>query len=207
MSLLIKLIGEERLSAIYRTYASKQVKTGMSAEFQDDKGRWYYSFLDEGDVPVARLAESHTHMQYMAAGLSPEVWKEAYEKMTALYAKGEFVKAGVILNDLTDLEKKIVNLDALINIIAVNYVREDEDAVTVNQSIHLDKCNFLKTETEEGRFFFRLPMFAKLLNKAILSKEDAEQFYQDYLQRKLKLMKRWSTLASKEFQNELTKKD
>ncbi len=199
MNLLIKLLGEKRLSDIYRSYASKQIKKGMKAEFQDDEGRWYYSFRDEADLPIARLSEAHTYMQYLAAGLSPETFSEAYSKMETLFAQGKTIAAGVILHDLMDLNKKIVNLDAVINIIAVNYVREDEEATTVNQSIHSDKCDFLKSETEDGRFFFRLPMFASLLNNATLSSENAEQFYQDYLKRYSNLMKRWSALTSDKF--------
>lgn len=171
----------------------------MKAEFQDDKGRWYYTFHDEADVPIARLSEAHTFMQYLAAGLSPDTFDKAYETLNELFATKQFIKAGVVINDLTELNKRIVNLDAIINIIAVNYVREDEEATSINQSIHAEKCDFLKSETEQGRFFFRLPMFAKLLNKATLSSEDAETFYQDYLRRYNNLMKRWSILASDEF--------
>jgi hypothetical protein len=67
MSILVKLIGEERLSNIYRRYAAKQIKEGLKAEFQDDNGRWYYSFRDEGDVPIDRTAMVQTHRQYLAA--------------------------------------------------------------------------------------------------------------------------------------------
>ena len=196
MNLLIKLLGEERLSNIYRSYASKQIKKGMKAEFQDDKGRWYYTFHDEADVPIARLAEAHTFMQFLAAGLSPDTFDKAYGTLTELFATKQFIKAGVVINDLTDLNKRIVNLDALVNIIAVNYVREDEDPTVVNQGIQSSKCDFLKSETEQGRFFFRLPMFARLLNNQTLSNEDAETFYQDWIRKQSALLKRWSILAS-----------
>jgi len=207
MSFLVKLLGEARLSEVYRRYATKQIRKGMKAEFQDDKGRWYYSFRDEQDVPITRLSETHTHMQFMASGLSPDVFNEAYRSIGVLFAKGQVIEAGVIINDLTDLSKKIVNLDALINIIAANYVREDEDDAIVNKSIHDEKCDFLKSETEAGRFFFRLPMFAKLLNKATLSSEESEAFYQDYQRRKSSLLKRWSTLVSGKHKEQLAKLD
>jgi hypothetical protein len=137
-----------------------------------------------------------THRQYLAAGLSAETIKEALEKTNSCYAHGDYVAAGVIIKDLLDLQSKIINFDALINIIAVNYIREDEDVAIVNTSIHQEKCNFLKSETEQGRFFFRLPEFVRILNNQPLSNEELENFYQSYISQKSKLIQRWSTLHS-----------
>ena len=196
MNLLVELIGERRLSEIYRRHAARQVREGMKAEFQDGMGRWYYSFRDDGDIPIARTSAAHTHMQYMAAGLDAETWKKAMSTITELLAKSEIVKAGAVINDMTDLEKKIINFDAVINIIAVHYVREDEDTGAISDSIHAEKCDFLKSETEEGRFFFRLPMFARLLNQSTISKEDASKFWTDYMEKRKTVLRRMSSLIS-----------
>jgi hypothetical protein len=195
-NLLTKLIGSQRLSDLHRANASKYAKGQMVAEFLDDKGRWYYSFRDESDVPITRLSEAHSHMQYMAAGLSAESFKSAMDTMTELFAKSQFIQAGVVLNDMNDLNRKIVNLDAMVNIIAVYYVREDEDVVSVNASIHAEKCDFLKSETDEGRFFFRLPRFIKLLSGQTLSKEDAASLYRSFQAQTENLSRRWSILRS-----------
>ena len=196
------LFGAQRLSDWHRVNQAAQVRSGMQAEFKDDKGRWYYSFRDEGDVPITRLSEAHTHLQYMAAGLSAETWKQALETITICLAKQDIIKAGVVINDLTDLEKKIVNLDALVNIIAINYVREDEDVSKVSASIHAEKCDFLKHETEEGRFFFRLPMFVRLLSGLTVSKQDATTLSRNFLQVSENLKRRWSILRSEQPTNE-----
>jgi hypothetical protein len=180
MNLLIRLIGEQRLCDLYRRHAAKQIRQGMVAEFQDDKGRWYYSFKDPQDVPITRLAEAQTSMQFLAAGLTPDLFEKAMDTLTVCLAKSEIVKAGGVIASLTELNKRIVNLDAVVNIIAINYVREDEDTVKVNPTIHAEKCEFLKTETEEGRFFFRLPMFASLLTNHPVSKEQSTQLWQAY---------------------------
>lgn len=194
-----RILGEKRLCEAYKEIASKKVKEGLKAEFQDDNGRWYYSFRDEQDVPIARLAEAHTHLQYMTAGLSGETFDKVYTTLNELFAKGEIVKAGAVIADLIDLNRKIINFDAIVNLLAVNYVREDEDANVVNQSIHAEKCDYLKRETEQGRFFFQLPKFAKLLNGQIHSKEELESYYQSYLRQQRNLLKRWSILASENF--------
>lgn len=206
MSLLIKLLGEERLSNIYRTYAAKQVKKGLKAEFQDDKGRWYYSFRDEQDLPHTRSAKSQTYSQYLASGLSGEMFDEAYEKINELFAHGDYLGAGVIINDLKVLKLNIVNVDIIVNIIAVNYIREDEELAVISDSIHQEKCDFLKSETEQGRFFFRVPEWLNLLKKAGILSEESEQFYQDFLLKKSNIVKRWSILASQKYKQDLPKK-
>ena len=145
MNLLIKLLGEKRLSRIYREYASKQIKTGMKAEFQDNNGLWYYSFKDEQDLPITRSSKSQTYSQYLSAGLNGEMFDEAYKQINELFAKGDHIGAGVIINDLKELKQNIVNIDVIVNIIAVNYVREDENPVEINEVIHQEKCDFLKS--------------------------------------------------------------
>jgi len=201
------LFGEQRLSDWHRLNASKKVRQSMQAEFKDDKGRWYYSFRDEGDVPITRLSEAHTYMQYMAAGLSSETIKQALDTVTTCLAKQDIVRAGVVINDLTDLEKKIVNFDSLVNIIAVNYVREDEDTASISASIHAEKCDYLKHETEQGRFFFRLPIFVKLLNGLTVSKNDATTLFRNFQQVTENLKRRWSILRSDTQPNELASND
>ena len=205
MSLLIKLLGEERLSNIYRSYAAKQIKAGLKGEFQDNQGRWYYSFRDDQDLPHTRSAKSQTYSQYLAAGLSGDMFKEAYTRINELFAHADYLGAGVIINDLKELNQNIVNVDIIINIMAVNYVREDEEVAVISDTIHQEKCDFLKSETEHGRFFFRMPEWLNLLKKAGILSEESEQFYQDYLTKQSNILKRWSLLASQEYKQELLK--
>lgn len=193
MGFLIRLLGEERLSKIYRAHAAKKVRQGMVAEFQDDKGRWYYSFRDEADVPITRLSHAHTNMQYMAAGLSADLFHQAMDEVTVALAKSNIVKAGAIISDLTDLNKKIVNLDAMINVVAVYYVREDEDEIKISNTIQQEKCDFLKSETEDGRFFFRVPRFVNLLGGQIPSSEELDALWTGYQKQLETLTRRFYT--------------
>lgn len=205
MSILVKLIGEKRLSNIYREHAAKQIKKGLKAEFQDDKGRWYYTFRDDADLPHTRSAKSQTYSQYLASGLSGEMFDEAYTRINELFAHADYLAAGVIINDLKELKQNIVNVDIIVNIIAVNYIREDEELAVISDSIHQEKCDFLKSETDKGRFFFRTPEWLNLLKKAGISSEESEKFYKDFLTKKSKILKRWSLLGSQEYKKKLQK--
>ena len=174
---IIKLLGEERLCEIYRKHAAKQIRKGMVAEFQDDQGRWYYSIKDVEFTPITRPAEAQTAIQYLAAGMTGDSFEHAMNTLTACIAKNDTIGAGAIVSDLLEFKKKVINFDAIVNIIAVNYIREDEDGVHISSTIHAEKCEFLKRETEAGRFFFRLPLLTSLLNGQAVSNEQLTRLY------------------------------
>jgi hypothetical protein len=90
----------------------------------------------------------------------------------------------------------VVNLDAMINVVAAYYVREDEDAVKVSNKIHAEKCDFLKSETEDGRFFFQVPRFVQLLSGQTPSSEELERLWQGYQKQMETIMRRLSTSVS-----------
>lgn len=164
MGLVVKLFGEKRLSEIYRAHAASQVKEGMELAFHDDKGRKWWQWKSEAALPPNRTADAQSHLEFMAAGLSAKTWEQVLDAVDVALAHGKVTEAGAILQKCRDLQKKIVNFDAMVNVIAVYYLREDEDPLTVDPVIHQEKCNFLKSEYEGGRFFFRLPLLMKLLD-------------------------------------------
>lgn len=193
---ILATVSPERLSEVYRLSLAKRSKDNLEAAFHDDKGRLWYSFRDDAILPISRIAEQHTHLQFMAAGLNAETWRKALDTINVCFAKSDMIGAGVVLHGLTDLEKRIVNLDAMVNVLAVNYVREDEDPTTINAVIHAEKCNYLKHETEQGRFFFRLPMCLRLLSVVTLSTEESRSLWTSYEKETRNLLSVWSTLTS-----------
>jgi hypothetical protein len=193
---ILATVSPERLSEVYRVSLAKKCKENLEAAFHDDKGRLWSTFRDDSLLPISRIAEQHTHLQYMAAGLSAETWAKALDAINVCFAKSDMIGAGVVLHGLRDLEKRIVNLDAMVNVLAVNYVREDEDPTVINAAIHAEKCDYLKSETEQGRFFFRLPMCLRLLNVATLSTEESQTLWTNYVKEKQNLLRVWSMRTS-----------
>lgn len=174
----------EQVSAIYRTHLAKRSKENLEAAFHDNQGRLYYTFRDADRIPAERVAEAHVYLQFLAAGIDPDTFKESIKTIEAHFAKGETVNACAVLHFMSEHGRRIVNFDAMVNVIAVNHVREDEDPMIFNKTIHAEKCNFLKSETQEGRFFFRLPMCLKFLNDATLSTKDLETLWAEYIKGK-----------------------
>lgn len=164
-------------------------------EFVDDQGRKWFTFA-KGQVPVVRMAKIKTYYDILARGLSGQVIDQAFEAANQCLAKGNIAEAGRVICDIKDLKDHIVNMDAFINIIAVSYVREDENPDTITDHIHAEKTNYLLTETNEGRFFFRTAVWKDCVITFKLSSTDAEQLLTDYRAEMLRLSKRWSVLTS-----------
>jgi hypothetical protein len=107
-SILLKLLPVQRLNNLRLSKASKE---NLKAEFTDELGRWWYTFQDEQDLPLIRLASQQTYLQYMAAGLTGKHFDEAMELLTECLAKQDIVKAGVVIHEL----KLVRNMDCLEN--------------------------------------------------------------------------------------------
>ena len=160
-SLLLSILPMQRLEDKRK---AKLSKGKLQFAFKDDYGRKWYTFRDAEDMPLSRLAGQQTSLQYLASGLSGQMFQDAMETLTECLAKDDKVNAGVIVHDLKELPKTVLNLDTMISIIAYNYVREDEDMNVVTASIHQDKCNWIYNQIEKGSFFLSHPTLIKMLN-------------------------------------------
>ena len=201
---LLKLLPMQRLINLRN---AKNSKGKLKAEFTDENGRWWSTFSDEQDMPLIRLAAIQTHMQYLASGLTGQTFNAAMELLTECLAKNEIVNAGVVIHDLKETPKKILNLHSLINIIAVNYVRSDEDPNEVNESIHQQKCNWMLEQIEEGSFFLSHPSLIKSLNPFNLSGQQLESNLAACLKVLKSQRQRWDILRSMNESSKSTKTD
>jgi hypothetical protein len=160
-SLLLKILPIQRLTELQR---AKESKGKLRYEFTDELNRKWYTFNDEKDLPLVRLASQQTYLQYMAAGLTGKHFNDAMDLLTECLAKQDIVKAGVVIHELKETPKKVVNLHALINVIAINYVRQDEETESFSESIHQQKCDWMLEQVEKGTFFLNHPSLLKSLN-------------------------------------------
>lgn len=184
-NLLLSILPMQRLEDKRK---AKLSKGKLQFAFKDGYGRKWYTFRDAEDMPLSRLAGQQTSLQYLASGLSGQMFKDAMETLTECLAKDDKVNAGVIVHDLKELPKTVLNLDTMISIIAYNYVREDEDMNAVNTSIHQEKCNWIYEQVENGTFFLSHPTLITMLNPFRLSGQHLKSNLAAFqaVQRKLK---------------------
>lgn len=158
--LLLKVIDLDRLN---RVRANANLRAGMQYQFPDEHGMKWYTFTDPDSFPLSRLAASQTSLRFLQAGLSADEYKESLQAVIDLLGEGKTVQAGAVVMELSTLPDKVVTLDALINVIAAYYVREDEEPSTHSATIHSQKCNWIKSQVESGGFFFQHPSLISTL--------------------------------------------
>ena len=158
--ILLKVLDLDRLN---RVRASQHLRAGLTYQFPDEHGLKWYTFTDPETFPLSRLAAQQTALRFLQAGLSAKEYKESMDAVIDLLDKGETVKAGAVIMELHSLPDKVLTLDALVNVIASYYVREDEDPSVHSDAIHAQKCNWIKSQVEDGGFFFRHPSLVSSL--------------------------------------------
>lgn len=158
--LLLKVLDLDRLN---RVRASQNLRAGLQYQFPDENGLRWYTFTDADTFPLSRLAAQQTALRFLQSGLSAQEYKNSLDTVIDLLDKGQAVNAGAVITELRSLPDRVLTLDALINIIAAHYVREDEDAATHSEAIHAQKCNWIKEQVERGGFFFRHPSLISTL--------------------------------------------
>jgi hypothetical protein len=156
---------EDYILRQHKRILAKQSKAKLQAQFKDDMGRWWSTFRDASDFPVSRLAAQQTQMQFLASGLTGKQMDDALSAVLDAWANNKLDVAGAIIQSLRELPKKVFNLHVLVNIIAVSYVRSDEDESVFNEAIHSEKCDWLLGEIERGTFFFERPHLIQLLSQ------------------------------------------
>ena len=185
------------ISRYNRILRKRHERPELVPEFIDNEGRRWYTF-PKGEVPVVRMARLKTSYDILSRGLSGEIIDHAFDAANKCLAHGKIAEAGRVLCDLKELKDTVVNMDAFINIIAVSYVREDEDPDTVADHIHAEKVAYLSAESEQGRFFFQTSVWKDCVRTFNLSTMDAEELLNAYLTEIQRLQNRWSALTGEQ---------
>ena len=144
----------------------------LSLAFIDTNGKAWYEYPDGLGNPIKRMAANLQAYEYLTARMSPEMFDAAVEDVNKALAHGKVVEAGAILTRLKTLKDEVIPVDVLINLIATDLVREDEDPKDHNQTVHQEKCDYLKAAIERGdSFFFQLTVVNGLSERFKISND------------------------------------
>lgn len=144
----------------------------LTLSFVDTTGKAWYEFPDGLGNPMKRMAANLQAYEYLTARMSPEMFDAAVKDINECLAHGKVVEAGAILTRLKTLKDEVIPVDVLINLIATDLVREDENPKDHNAAIHQEKCNYLKDAIDRGDgFFFRLTVVKDLSKRFKISNE------------------------------------
>lgn len=139
-------------------------------------------------LPLERFLKQKEFMEWMSSGLSNENLTMLVENAQVYLTEALGKKAGstafatssakvaAILSQIGERQDRIVDLDLVINCLCALVVREDEDPLTWNQSIHQEKCNYFKDHHTDYQFFFRFTAFRELAKRLNVSQENWIQY-------------------------------
>lgn len=169
-------------------------------------GKTYFMYGNKNMMPVVRYGEMMKFMQYMAKGLSPEeddMIDNEIATAIEMGLKNPKFKASVHIGSWIQERRKrkqmLVHHELIINFLAVQLIREDEDPMTISPSIHFEKVvEFEKASIQGNSFFFinskALKPVKDLLN---LSESEFIQQFQKSKEEILNLKKVQKLFASK----------
>src|SRR3990167_5295698 len=120
--------------------------------FTDSCGCKYYKFPEAMTLPVERFGKLQEFMMWMSAGLTSTELDTLLDEadkalMSGLTTGKNASKIGFVLTQIRERKTMVIHTDLLYNFLAVQVIREDEQAEHFNNAIHLDKIEQFKKET------------------------------------------------------------
>ncbi len=169
----------------------------LNFAFVDDNNVAWYEYPSGMGNPMKRITYNMQAYEFLTARMSPEMLDEAEKGMNEALQHGNIVAAGAIFQNLKNIRENVIPVDVLINLIAVDLVRADEDPTDHNEQIHAEKCDYLKEviERKDG-FFFRLTAVIDLSERFKISKTNWRVFLREFQRSVEKARKDNSTLIS-----------
>lgn len=151
--------------------------TGLEFAFKDNDGRSYYRYSDEVNMPMTRLAKIQEYTMVISRGLTEQQLDDLLKRAEDLIFSGlkhprNAASLAAIITEMRERKTKIVPVNVYYNFLAVQYVREDEDPIEVDEEIHREKVEAFAKSAEHGfpdGFFFQLPESKELFKLLNLS--------------------------------------
>ena len=197
----------------FNPFKRKEVAIGIPHSklelcFTDSCGCKYYKFPEAMSLPVERFGKLQEFMMWMSAGLTSnelDILLDEAEKalMTCMIDKKGFAKIGFILTQIRERKTMVIHTELLYNFLAVQVIRQDEQAEHFNNAIHLEKIEQFKKETSDGRTYdFFLQTGLKKLNDLFnMSEAEWTRFWGESLEAQKLLLESVKIISKSESVN------
>lgn len=147
--------------AVLKVYHSKQsFKKGfdkMKKSFVDSNGKTYYTPENDFDISVRRSKEIHKRLVRVNSGLSDEEinnFVEAIKKACNNGKNPDIARIFFLVGEMEVRKDIWIHEDLWFDILALRFIREDEDPAVVDMKIHREKVEQFKKDSEGGLYDF-----------------------------------------------------
>jgi hypothetical protein len=181
--LLYKLIKPFFLKYYFLDQSKKSGFEKMLKVFIDSNGKAYYTTQNDFDTPLERVRGIERCVREISAGLSGDENKKIREAMKKALGDGKKPNIAMIGHLLIEMERReemLLHPDAMFELLAYKYVREDEDPAVVDKDIHQAKITQFRKDSKDGLydFFYRMGLSAYI---PYLTKSESEwnEYYRE----------------------------
>lgn len=185
ISSLWKKYRVEFLSLYSQELTGKIKAANLEFRYTDLSGLAYFGFPKDMGLPVERLGKLYYYTELLFKGLSPAEDEmidrrinEALETGLTNPKEKAAAKIGALLMEREKRRKLVFHSELIYNILAVQWIREDEEVGVFNNEIQMQKVDQFKKEVEQkGAFPFFQVEELKQLNSFLKMSSDEWQAY------------------------------
>lgn len=132
--------------------------------FTDSKGQRYYQFIDPYDIPLPRagkIEEFNYQLQRKFNTYELDLFQKKMEDLNIRaiqnmdnkeIVREVLVKQGALVQEIALRENQVIHPELMFDMVAVCYIREDENPVVFDQRIHDEKVDQFKIDSV-GRLY------------------------------------------------------
>ena len=178
----------------------KLTKDNLVFAFHDLEGKGYYRFSKELELPLCRAAKIQEYVMWLVRGCSKHEYLNLIEVADAALSCGlkdgkGISKLGHALNELKYRCKMVVHDELFYNILAVQYIRSDEDPTGFSSEIHQQKVDaFINLNKSGDTFFLAIQDLLGQFGLSNISKSQLDQILKESFLDRMAKIKMVSTL-------------
>lgn len=129
----------------------------MHKAFVDKVGNTYYLPKNDFDYPIARSKEMQKRLNYLMSGLNDTTIDLFLANMEKALGRGklpEVSRIGFLVEEMKARKEILIDNDLFIDILALRYIRADENPAIVDKEIHAQKIAQFTSDSKEGLYDF-----------------------------------------------------
>jgi hypothetical protein len=165
----------------------------MQKAFVDSDGNIYYVPKNDFDYPVKRSKELQKRLIRVNSGLSEETLDLFFDAMRKALGRGknpDISRIGFLIEEMALRKEILIDIDLFFDILALKYIREDENPALVDLQIHKQKIEQFTKDSEGGLYDFFYKMGLITLIPYLKKSEDD---WTEYMEQSIARMKAHET--------------
>lgn|SRR3990167_7086294 len=203
--LIYFLFKSQILKLQYGEQSKKKGFEKLTQVFIDSKGKRYYRYPNDMDIPILRKGALEKCLMEIESGLSGNELERILTAMSDALneRKGDrmipnIAKVGFLVEEIRNRKNLLLHPDLLFEAVSILYIREDEDPAKVDGEVMNQKLVQLKEDSREGLYDFfytsGLSAYIPFLGK---SEDEWMEYYQEGIV-KMEAMKKFLSTSEQE---------